>query len=200
MTEILDSGDPGEREVRRGPHEPALVPAAAIGPPTGSPPAPARDAAGAAGADGVVEWLDDGRDGETEPVTGGRFRVALGALGEPGSLAVAASFAALMAAVAGPSYRFDAYPFNQGISSIQTFVSNTLIVHPLHDYLTASAANIVLGLAGILAGLTALLRGRPDQPGWVRPLAAGALLASVLVLALLTLGAYRTSTYDLIRA
>ena len=97
----------------------------------------------------------------------------------------------------GPSYRYDAYPFNQGVSSLQAIYANSLKVRPLHDFLTASAPNIVFAVVAVLTGLFALARGRAEQPAWVRPMAAGAVLAAVLLLALLAVGAYRTSTYDL---
>jgi hypothetical protein len=192
MTEILGSDDPAERGARRRWQEPAQQPDPAF-----EPLAPSADGASAPAPGLPVELLGDGWDDEPEATPAGRSRLVLGALGEPGSLAVAAGFCLLASALAGPSYRFDAYPFNQGVGSLANGFSGSLTIHPLHDYLTACAPNIALAAAGVLIAVAALLRGRGGQPGWVRPLAAGALLASVLVLALLGLGAYRTSTYDL---
>jgi len=194
MTEILGSDDGAERTARRRPDD-------------GADPLPGRrsDRAGDRAADRAddpdaalpVELLGDDWDDEPEPEPAARSAQVLGALREPGSLAVASGFCLLAAALAGPSYRFDAYPSNQGVGTFANAFTNAPKVHPLQDYLTATAPTISLAVAGVLTALAALIRGRPEQPGWIRPLAAGALLACVLVLALLGLGAYRTSTYDL---
>ena len=191
MTEILGSDDPAGRAGRRrqGPAQLPPQPARSAEPaPTPVPPLPA----------GLpVELLGDGFDDDPEPGPPAGTRHILGALREPGSLAVASGLCVLASALAGPSYRYDAYPFNQGVSSLQAIFANSLKVRPLHDYLTATTPNILLAVVAVLAGFFALARARAEQPGWVRPLAAGALLAAVLVLALLAVGAYRTSTYDL---
>jgi|GEM_PF-2636394 len=193
MTEILDSGDPAHRAAAPR-TRPAAEPALPAGHPASAAPAPPAGP----GHLEPVALVGDDVDEEPGPDRSGAARQVLRALGEPGSLAVASALCAIAAVSVGPSYGFDAYPFNQGITSLQTFlVGSGLIIHPLHDYLASAAPNIVLGLAGLLAGVAALLRGRTDQLTWARPVAAGALLASLLVTALLGLGAYRASTYDL---
>jgi hypothetical protein len=131
------------------------------------------------------------------PSTTGRLRLLVADLLEPAALAVASALSLVVAAAVGPSYRFDAYPFSQGVSSLRSAFGGTLQVRPLHDYLTASAPAIVLVLAALLTSLSGLLRSREDEAGWVRPVAGGALIVAVLLAALLGLGAYRTSTYDL---
>jgi len=191
MTEILGSDDPADRAGRRR-QAPLPAPQPTRPPEAGLAPPPV-----AAAADLPVELLGDSWDDEPEPGPPGRAHHLLGALREPGALAVASVLCVVAAVVAGPSYRFDAYPFNQGVSSLQAIYANSLKVRPLHDYLTGSAPNIVFAAAAVLTGFFALARGRADPPGWVRPLAAGAVVAAMLVLALLAVGAYRTSTYDL---
>lgn len=196
MTEILGSDEPADRGSRRRAAPPTASLSPTFGPPPAPPPAPPPGDDPTA-ADLPIELLGPGWDDEPEPRAPGRTRQVLAALREPGSLAVASGFCLVASALAGPSYRFDAYPFNEGVSTLQSVFANSLRVRPLHDYLTAAAPNIALAVVAVLAALAALARGRDDQSGWVRPLAAGSLLAAVLVLALLGLGAYRTSTYDL---
>ena len=64
----------------------------------------------------------------------------------------------------GPSYRFDAYPFNQGVSSLDNLFSGQFAgIHPLHSYLIGVATSAVLTLAALVTGVTSLLRAREDQ-------------------------------------
>jgi len=199
MTEILGSDDHGQSGSRRSGGERARRPDPD---PVAVPLSRSADAASTGSGAGdqpalPVELLGDGWDEETEPPPPGRSRRLRGALAEPGSLAVAGGLCLVAGAFAGPSYRFDAYPFNQGISSLANVGIATLVVHPLHDYLMAAAPSIALVVAAVLTALAALGRGHGDQPEWVRPLAGGTMLAALIVLALLALGAYRTSTYAL---
>jgi hypothetical protein len=180
MTEILGSGEGFEDASRRsrGQSEP-------------SEPSEPSDPSG-------IEVLND--DLDDEPLDGARSRWGdtAAALVEPGSLAVAAALCVIASVGVGPSYRFDAYPFNQGVSSLDNLFSGQFAgIHPLHSYWIGVAASAVLTLAALVTGVTSLLRAREDQASWVRPVAAGATLVAVLLAALAVLGAYRSSTYDL---
>jgi hypothetical protein len=152
------------------------------------------------GSVGPAEAEDPEYDSDAAPA--GRWRLLLADLTQPATFAVASALSLVVAAAVGPSYRFDAYPFSQGVSSLGSALGGALLVHPLHDYLTASAPAIVLVLAALGMSLSAALRSRTSTAGtasaaWVRPVAAGALIVAVLMAVLLGLGAYRTSTYEL---
>jgi hypothetical protein len=198
MTEILDSGDERSGRPERRPDPLARRPVEWVADP--ADPDGTSDIAnladGADGADGAddawADWADNGRD----PGSGG-LRSLLRAVREPASLAVAATLCLLVSTAVGPGYRFDAYPFNEGLSSLNGVFGGQLDIRPLHAYLLSAAPTIALVLVGLLAAAAALLRSGPRQAGWVRPLAAGALITAVVLAALLGAGAYRTSTYDL---
>jgi len=149
------------------------------------------------------DLLDDAVDGiDDEPYdarASSWWRDVLEALTEPASLAVASVLCALAAVIVGPSYRYDTYPFNQGVSSLAAVFSQVSAVRPLHGYLTAVAPTAALVLAALVTSLLTLVRARryEDGPGWVRAAAGGALLVALVLAGLVALGAYRTSTYDL---
>jgi hypothetical protein len=181
VTEILGNGDrfdevPPRRRVEADSHE-------------------------AAPGDFLADSGDDAGDDARDDVADrprARWRDLVTAIVEPGSLAVAAALCLVSSVTVGPSYRFDAYPFNQGVSSLNSvFTGATVGVRPLHDFLVGVAASAILALAALLAGVMSLIRDREGQPAWVRPVAAGAALAALLLIALTALGAYRTSQLDL---
>jgi hypothetical protein len=123
----------------------------------------------------------------------------LRAFREAGSLAVGAALAVLAAVSVGPRYRYDTYPFNQGLDSIREFftLNQPGSIHPLRTYLVNVAPTAVLVVAAIVAGLLAVSRQRPGDPAWARPVAAGAVLVGLALAVLVAVGAWHTSTLDL---
>jgi hypothetical protein len=150
------------------------------------------------GIDGI-DGTDDTDDGPYDARAASWWRDVLEALTEPASLAVASVLCTLAAVIAGPSYRYDTYPFNEGVGSLAAVFSQLSVVHPLHGYLTSVAPTAALVLGALVTSLLALVRARryEDGPGWVRAAAGGALLVALVLAGLVALGAYRTSTYDL---
>lgn len=137
-------------------------------------------------------------DGGQQPGHRSRWRAALGAIGEPASLAVAAALAVLVSFSIGPAYAYNSYPFNQGIGSLEGLYNlSALRIRPLHDYLYSVAPAAALVVVALVAGLLSLFRSRADQPSWARPLAAGAVLVAVILATLTLVGVWRTSTLDL---
>jgi len=133
-----------------------------------------------------------------EPDLPGRWSLALHSITDPGSLAVAAVLAVLCAAVAGPSYVFEAYPFNQGVDSFSTvFDLRGSAIRPLHDFLINAAPTIALASLALVCAVVSLLRLGSAAPPWVRAGAAGALVVALTLGALVAVGAYRVSGLDL---
>jgi hypothetical protein len=140
---------------------------------------------------------DVARDPAAPPLSGARR--LLHAFGEAGSLAVGAVLGVLAAVAVGPRYRFDTYPFNQGLDSIREFftLNQAGAIHPLRTYLVNVAPTALLVLTAVVAGLLALARAESRDPAWARPVAAGAVLAGIALAILVVVGAWHTSTLDL---
>ena len=130
----------------------------------------------------------------------GRWSLAVRSVTDPASLAVAAVLSVLCAAVAGPSYVFQAYPFNQGIDNLTGVFDlrgATEVVRPLHAFLINAAPTVALVALALVCAVLSLLRLRPDAPSWARPAAAGALVVALALGALVAAGGYRASSLDL---
>jgi len=133
-----------------------------------------------------------------EPDVPGRWSSALHSITDPASLAVAAVLALLCAAVSGPAYVFEAYPFNQGVDSFSTvFDLRGSAIRPLHDFLMNAAPTIALASLALVCAVVSLLRLGPSAPAWVRAGAAGALVVALALGALVAVGGYRVSGLDL---
>jgi hypothetical protein len=191
MTEILGSGDePPDRYVPNPANEALRF----------DLPDDAVDRTdGTEGTDDIDDIDGEEYGGPYDARAASPWRDVLEALTEPASLAVASVLCTLAAVIAGPSYRYDTYPFNEGVGSLAAVFSQLSVVHPLHGYLTTVAPTAALVVAALVTSLLALVRARryEDEPGWVRAAAGGALLVALVLAGLVALGAYRTSTYDL---
>ena len=121
----------------------------------------------------LVELLgDEGAhdDDELAAPEPSRGRAVVGALVEPASLAVAAALSVLASVMVGPSFRFAAYPFNLGLSSLKSLFGTAGVgVHPLRAYVSGVAPAALLTLVAIGTGLLSLLRSREPQPAWSGP-------------------------------
>lgn len=177
MTEILGSDDAYSSESR-----PGARPLGPAEPPYESAP---------------VELLDDGLEDDPAPAPPARWRGVLASVTEPASLAIAAVLSVVTSLTIGPSYRYDTYPFNQGITSLRALFGNAVQgIHPLREYLSSVSGSAVLVVTGLVTAALSLLRARAEQPAWVRAAAAGALLVSLVLAALIVVGAWRSSTFD----
>lgn len=150
----------------------------------------------------LVELLgDDGEpsdDDSLEAAEPSRGRAVFAALVEPASLSVAAALSVLASVMVGPSFRFAAYPFNLGLSSLKSLLGTAGVgIHPLRSYLSGVAPAALLILVALGAGLLSLLRSREPQPAWVRAVGAGAVVVALVLAALVVAGAWQASTLDL---